>query len=347
MKEYNNILIRMPNWLGDMVMATPIIADLRKKWPQATITAMASKGLASLLVGNPHLNEIFTFSRPNEFLRREVRRDIISRLKQGKYDLGILLTNSFSSAVLLWKGEVKERIGFANEWRSLFLTKSVPMPKMKEKQHLVITYKKVLEPLGVKRTETAPELFVTSEERQAVRTLLSEYNIPKGNRLIGINPLAAFGDAKCWPPDRFRQLAETLASDKKTTILFFGDAQGMPKVKEICAGLPENVVNLAGMTSLRELVALIEACDLFITNDSGPMHIAAALKTPLLAIFGSTNEIATGPYQHGKIIHKHVSCSPCYLRKCPIDFRCMRKIDVEEVLKEVQNLSLHKVNSSL
>jgi len=335
MKEYRNILIRMPNWLGDMVMATPIIADVRKKWPQATITVMSSTALAPLLFGNPHLNEIFSFSRINEFAKRAEKRDVVARLRQGQYDLGILLTNSFSSAVLLWKGRINERVGFAKDFRSLFLTKSIPLPKMKGREHLVVTYKRLLEPLGIAASDTAPELFVMEEEREAIGQLLREYSIPRENRLIGINPLAAFGEAKCWPAERFRTLAIKLASDKRTTVLFFGDNQGVARIKEICAGLPENVVNFAGLTTLRELIALIEVCDLFVTNDSGPMHIAAALKTPLIAIFGSTNEIATGPYQHGRVIHKHASCSPCYLRKCPIDFRCMKRIDVEEVMKEV------------
>lgn len=330
-KEYQNIIIRMPNWLGDVVMATPLIADLRARWPNATITAMCLSSCSPLLIGNPHLNEIFSFTKPNAFLRRQ-DRNIVARIKQGKYDLGVLLTNSFSSAMLFWRGNIEERVGFASDCRSLFLTKAPPVPKTKQREHLVITYKKLLEPLGFSSSKTNPELFITQEERGAVKALLGEYSIPENNRIVGINPLAAYGPAKCWPAERFREVAKRLAEEKDVTVLFFGDNQGAPLVKEICADLPKNVINLAGLTKLRELMALIESCDLFITNDSGPMHIAAALKTPLVAIFGSTNEIATGPYEHGQVIHKHVECSPCYLRTCPIDFRCMKRITVEEVL---------------
>lgn len=336
MANYHNILIRMPNWLGDMVMSTPIIEDVKRLFPEAKITVMSLQSLSPLLFGNQNIDEIFTFSRPNEFLRRMGTRNVIFRVRQGKYDLGILLTNSFSSAFLFWKGRITERVGFANEWRRLFLTKTVPMPKMRGKEHLVTTYKRLLEPLGGRVTETAPELFVFPEEKHAVRDLLKKYGVPENHKIIGINPLAAYGEAKCWPKEKFRMLALKMAHESQLTLVFFGDTNGMALIKEICADLPSNVINLAGLTSLRELMAWISLCDLFLTNDSGPMHIAAALKTPLIAIFGSTNEVATGPYQHGVVIHKHVSCAPCYLRKCPIDFRCMNTIEVDEVISEIK-----------
>ncbi|MCC5832412.1 MAG: lipopolysaccharide heptosyltransferase II [Chlamydiales bacterium] len=335
--DFHNILIRMPNWLGDAVMATPILADLRVKWPNATITAMCQGGVGSLLIGNPHIDEIFTFSRPNEFLRRQEKRDLIQRIRQGKYDLGILLPNSFSSAWWFWRGGVKRRIGFASDWRSLLLTKAVAFPESRGKEHLVRTYKRLLAPLGIPLSDTMPELFVTEEEKQAAEQLLRQHRVPEKAKVIGINPGAAYGSAKCWLPDRFRTVIEKLLEDSNIYIVCFGDQEGAPLVHEICEGLPPRVINLAGITSLRELVALIQKCTVFLTNDSGPMHIAAALKTPLVALFGSTNEIATGPYKHGDVIHKHVDCSPCYKRTCPIDFRCMKSIETDEVYQALRH----------
>lgn len=331
MKEYLNILIRMPNWIGDAVMATPILADVRKKWPQASITAMCQGAVGSLLKGNPHLNEIFIFTRPNEFLRRQAGRDIIERLRQGKYDLGILLPNSFSSAWWLWRGRVKERIGFSSDWRTPFLTHSIPCPKERGKEHLVTTYKRLLVPLEIPISDTSPELFVMEEEKQAAIQLLAQQKIPEGAKIVGVNPGAAYGSAKCWLPERFRSVIQKLIEDPQVYVLCFGDQTGVSVVREICEGLSSQVINLAGTTSLRELIALIQQCSVFLTNDSGPMHIAAALKVPLVALFGSTSDVATGPYLHGEVIHKHVKCSPCYKRICPIDFRCMKKIEVDEV----------------
>lgn len=334
---FENILIRIPNWLGDAVMATPVIADVHEKWPRANLTAMCQGSSGDLLIGNPHVNEIFSFRRPNEFLRKIQNRDLIERIRQGKYDLGILLPNSFSSAWWFWRGCVRTRVGFAGDFRSLLLTHAVKYPKERGKEHLVVTYKRLLEPFGVPISETKPCLYVTAEEQTAAREMLEQHSIPKGALVIGINPGAAYGSAKCWPPERYRGVIKKLLAHPNAFILCFADQQGAELVNNICSGLPSQVINLAGSTSLRELIALIQKCDLLLSNDSGPMHIAAALKTPLVALFGSTNEIATGPYKHGQVIHKHVSCSPCYRRTCPIDFRCMMNIEVEEVYRSIIN----------
>ena len=168
-------------------------------------------------------------------------------------------------------------------------------------------------------------------KREAAKQFLAEQKIPAHATIVGVNPGAAYGSAKCWLPERFRAVVEKLAKRPNTYVLCFADQAGTPLVNAICEGMPPSVINLAGATSLRELIALIECCTVFLTNDSGPMHIAAALKVPLVALFGSTNEIATGPYQHGQVIHKHVECSPCLKRTCPIDFRCMKRIEVDEV----------------
>lgn len=313
-------------------MATPVIADLRTKWPKANLTAMCQgSGISALLRGNPHLNEILTFSKPNEFLRRQESRDLVLRLRQGKYDLGILLPNSFSSAWWFWRGRVKTRIGFATDKRSLLLTKALPFPEERGKEHLVLTYKRLLTPLGIPLSETAPCLYVTDTEKEAAIELLRQHKIPQGAIVVGINPGAAYGSAKCWLPDRFRAVIEKLIQRPNTYVVCFSDQAGASLVHDICKNLPPRVVNLAAATNLRELMALIEQCTVFLTNDSGPMHIAAALKTPLVALFGSTNAVATGPYGGGKVIHKHVECSPCYRRICPIDFRCMKQIEVDEV----------------
>jgi heptosyltransferase II len=326
-----NIIIRMPNWIGDAVMATPLIADLRHQFPEAQITAMCQGKIGELLLANPHLNEIFTFSRPNEFIRYQATRQLIARLRQGKYDLGLLLPNSLSSAWWFWRGAVKERIGFATDGRSLLLTRRPPLPKERG-EHLVLTYKRLLQPLEIAISTTKPQLFVTKEEMDAAALLLAAHKVPLQGTVIGINPGAAFGAAKCWPKEKFRALAKKILEKTNAHLLFFGDAQTAPLVHEICANLPSRVVNLAGLTSLRELIALLKQCSLFLTNDSGPMHIAAALQVPLVALFGSTDPFVTGPYQHGTIIRKdNISCAPCFRRVCPIDFRCMQRIEVDEV----------------
>lgn len=337
MNNPKNIIVRMPNWLGDLVMATPLLADLRSHWPDAQITAMAQSNVAPLLKNNPHIQEIYSFKRPSGWIHRNQPWDIISTLKKGKYDLGILTTNSFSSAWWFWWGNVQNRVGYTGHSRKMLLTQALPYPENRETQHLVITYKQLLEPLGIKVSNTAPELYISPEEQQVADEFLTNLKIdPNHHNLIGINPGAAYGSAKCWLPERFRAVAEKLLQDPRVALLFFGDQAGAPLVNEICKDLSDRVVNLAGRTTLRELMALIQKCRVLLTNDSGPMHIAAALKVPLVALFGSTSDVATGPYGGGTVIHKHVSCSPCYQRVCPIDFKCMKQISVEEVYEAIR-----------
>lgn len=335
MEAPQNILVRMPNWIGDLVMATPILSDLRKAFPKASITAMCRKPLCDLLKYDEAIDELFCFSKPsNDFVRRDDLRDIIAKIAAGKYDVGVLLTNSFSSAWWFWQGKVKRRIGYAAHFRRLLLTD--PIPFVREREHQVNTCKKLLKPLGIPISQTAPRLYVTGKEVEESKELLYQRGYVKGKTLIGINPGAAYGSAKCWPPDRFRALAKRLLEETDAYVVFFGDATTAGLVKEISRGLPERVIDLAGVTSLRELACLIKDCDVLVTNDSGPMHIGAAFGVPLVALFGSTDDELTGPYGQGKdVIRKKVKCSPCFKRVCPIDFPCMKEIGVDEVVQRV------------
>jgi heptosyltransferase-2 len=339
-KSPSNIIVRMPNWLGDLVMATPVLYDIRNKWPEAHITAMCQSNVAGLLKNDPNINELYSYSRPSQWIHSPQHREIIESLQHGEYDLGVLLTNSLSSAWWFWRGHVRNRIGYASHLRYLLLNKAVPFPRNIESQHLIQTYKMLLEPLGIPLSLTQPALYVSAEEQQTAKELLRSLGIdPEKHVIIGINPGAAFGSAKCWLPERFKNVTDRLLKHPEYVVIYFGDAAGAPLVNAICQGMPERVLNLAGKTNLRELVALIQQCKVFLTNDSGPMHIAAALKTPLVALFGSTSDIKTGPsYGNAKVIHKHVECSPCYKRVCPIDFRCMKRIEVDEVYQALEDM---------
>lgn len=336
--EFNNIIVRMPNWIGDMVMATPILSDLRKAYPNARITAMCRAPVCDLLREDPEVDELFCFSKTSGFSRRNDKKNIIEKLRMGKYDLGILLTHSFSSAWWFWQGKVKTRLGYDCNGRRLLLTHQVPWPDNIDRQHLVLTYKMLLEPLGIPVSDTTPRLFLSEREVREAKQLLKQQGVRSESVVVGINPGATYGSAKCWLPERFREVTEKLLQDPRIVIVYFGDQATATLVKEICQGLPSRVINLAGLTSLRELASLISLCDVLLTNDSGPMHIADALGTKIVALFGSTSEIVTGPYRTGKVIHKHVECSPCYQRTCPIDFRCMKRINAEEVYREIQQM---------
>ena len=162
--EYRNIIVRMPNWIGDMVMATPIISDLRKAYPNARITAMCRAPICDLLREDPEVDELFCFSKTSSFSRRSDKKNIIEKLRHGKYDLGVLLTHSLSSAWWFWQGGVKTKLGYDCNGRRFLLSEQVPLPENIERQHLVVTYKMLLEPLGISLSDTPPRLFLSDKE---------------------------------------------------------------------------------------------------------------------------------------------------------------------------------------
>lgn len=338
MKTPVNILVKMPNWIGDAVMATPILQDLRAQFPDARLTALCTNSIAALIAKDPNLNEVMSYKKPNGWIHRAEHYELIDALKKGAYDAGLLLTNSFSSAWWFWRGNVQNRVGFAKKGRSWLLDVAVPFPENLESKHLVEVYKHLLSPFGIAPSNTRPKLYLGEEDLAYKDTFFDLNKIEKDAIVVGINPGASYGSAKCWLPERFREVALKLLGNPKVVVLFFGDAAGSELVHEICKDMPSRVINLAGKTSLRELMALTAACSVFLTNDSGPMHIASAFDVPLVALFGSTSDIKTGPFNGGCVINKKVECAPCYKRVCPIDFRCMTSISSEEVYQKLNTL---------
>ena len=330
-----NIIVRMPNWVGDLVMATPILEDLRRAFPKAKITAMCIESICQLLEKDDRIDELFRFKKiPLFFARRQERRNVLQKLHLGKYDTGILLTNTFSSAWLFWIARIPIRIGYAKHFRRVLLTHPMKYP---ERGHQIERYKKLLAPLGIGICNTLPNIYLADKEISDAKELLYQRGYKEGRKLVGINPTSAYGPAKCWPKENFRKAAVELLSDPNLYLLFFGQSSDDLLIKQICEGLDPRAVDLAGVTTLRELAALIKNCDLLLTNDSGPMHIACAVQTPVVALFGSTDPEISGPYgERSTTIYKNLSCSPCGKRVCPIHFPCMKEISVKEVVQAIQ-----------
>ena len=314
----------MPNWIGDAVMASPIPKQIKKKWPMALITLMASEPIASIFQKDPNMDKFLIFEK------EESHRSLINELKSKEFDLGLLLTNSFSSAWLFYRAKIPYRVGYSKDFRSPLLSKKLPYPRKKTSEHMIQTYHKLLRRMGV-CGQVKPYLYLSIDEKKSAEKFLAKCGIEKDQIIIGISPSAAFGSSKCWPEERYREVAQKLLENPKVTVLFFGDPKSEDKVKKIAQDLGNRAYNLAGSTSLRQLMALLSKCDLFLTNDSGPMHMGCALNTTTIALFGSTSPEATGPYHKSTFIRKKVACSPCFKRECPIDFRCMKAIEVDEV----------------
>ncbi len=338
--SYQNIILRMPNWIGDIVMATPVIAAVKKHFQNAQLTVMCQYPASTLLELDPYIDEIFAFKRSKPvFLRRNAMGSVTENIRDGKYDLGILLTNSFSSAWWFFQGAVKKRIGYTNFPRNFLLTDGLHKPSKNVMVHQVDEYLNLLQLIGIKNQKIAPKLYLSDLEKVEAISKLKRYGIDFSRKIIGVCPGAAYGQAKCWPKEYFIQLLNKFKNQKeKAQFIFFGDMTQAFYIEEICRHFPELTLNLAGKTTIRELMGFVTCLDLFLTNDSGPMHIAEALGGKVLAIFGSTSKERTGPYENGKVLMQQVGCSPCYKRICPIDFRCMKRITPELVFNEIKKM---------
>jgi len=262
-----------------------------------------------------------------------------------RFDLAILLQNAFEAALLAWWARIPIRVGYARDGRSPLLTHAVAIDARISRMHQAYYYLGLLTGAGLPAQGSlqAPirdlrcDLDVRRADQEAARAMLRACGIREGERLIGVNAGAAYGGAKRWLPDRFAAVADHFAQTHGVRILVFGSIQERAIAEEVAAGMARPPVNLAGRTTLGQLMALIRECSLLITNDSGPMHLAAALGVPQVAIFGSTSDVATGPLGPRAEVLKHpVECSPCFLRECPIDLRCMTGLSAERVIEAAE-----------
>jgi heptosyltransferase II len=360
------ILIRGTNWLGDAVMTTPALVRLREKFPDAHITLLAPEKLRDLWLKHPAVNETITFAPDENML------SVVRKLRAGHFDVALVLPNSPHSALETWLARIPQRIGYARPWRNFFLTDAIPAraeavkmqkrsigeikervagnpesriqnPAIEQTAHQMHEYLHLAAALGASPEPVEPQLSVPPDEAQAVMKKfgLSDMRWP----VFGLNPGAEYGPAKRWPLEKFIAVAHEIQQRTNCTWLVFGgkaDEAVASRIESAIASPPTAVLDFAGKTSLRELMALLKICRVLLTNDTGPMHVAAALGTPVVAPFGSTSPELTGPGLPGdprhRLLKSDAPCSPCFLRKCPIDFRCMNGISVARVVEAVLSL---------
>ncbi|MGQ9499065.1 MAG: lipopolysaccharide heptosyltransferase II [Dissulfurimicrobium sp.] len=335
------ILIQSTNWIGDAVMSTPAVTALAELYPDAEMTILARSGPASIFAGDPRVKEVIVRDLGDN-MNRLLRPFSIARLiKARAFDMAVIFPNSFESALIPFLARIPRRIGYATDARAFLLTDSVPIPSDKETRHEVYyylglaDYLRKKECLKAKAASRLPELVlnVPKEGEEGAKRIISSLGLEKA-KLIGFNPGAAYGPAKCWPQGRFVALGRALVErHPESRILIFGTRKERSIAGDIQAGIGDAAYNLAGDTSLAEAMGIIRRLDLLVTNDSGLMHVGAALGVPLVAIFGSTNPVTTGPLsKKASVIQNKVDCGPCLKRTCPGGFECMQGIGVEEVL---------------
>jgi heptosyltransferase-2 len=324
----SRLVIRAPNWLGDAVMALPALAAVRSAMPETRIAIAAPAAVA------PVFGEE-TSAAPDEVLTIPDRGREAVILATGKFDAALLLPNSFRSAWTARRAGIPERWGFSGSLRGFLLTRAVGRPR--ERVHQAAYYAALASGLGFDVGESAPRITVREETARRADAVLSRHGVAPSMRLVGFAPGAAYGHAKRWPPSRVAQVIGRVARELGAVPVLVGAAGDRDAGREIESALPSGVtvVNLIGRTDLGQLAGVLARCSAFVSNDSGAMHLAAAVGVPVTAIFGPTDERATSPLgDHDVIVHQ-VFCRPCMLRDCPIDHRCMTRIGADVVFNAV------------
>ncbi len=347
------ILIRSTNWLGDAVMTMPAVQRLKQAHPQARIAVLTEPKLADLWRLHPDVAEVIARERsdcPLCLLRNE------RELRRGQFDAAVIFPNSWRSALSVWLARVPRRVGFRGHGRAWMLTDAMeesgdyatrPVMPVREIRKLgagkpaLVTFRhhvhrhlELVARLGADPTPCEPKLDVGAVKED-------EFPAPTDKPLLALSVGAEYGPAKRWPLERFVAVAKAIAESQGVRWILIGGPKDAALAGEAAQKIgSDTATNLAGQTTLGGLCRLLARCRLLLTNDSGPMHLAAAVGTPTVTIFGSTEPALTGPSvtlgSRHVILRHQPPCSPCFLRECPIDFRCMTAVGVEEAVEAVR-----------
>jgi len=338
-EKIGNILLRSANWVGDAVMTTPAIRGVRRNFPGARISILAKPWVAPVFSNNRNIDQVIIYDAQGRHNGWTGLLRLARDLKRYRFDMAVLFQNAFEAALLAFLAEIPRRLGYCTDARSILLTDRVRATRKLKNGHQIDYYLGILKGAGLTTDDRALSITVTEKEKQVALHLLKQYGAGDPENVIGINPGAAFGTAKRWYPERYAALIKRLHESCNASFFIFGGA-GEASLGSTISGLTgEYCINLCGKTSLREAIALINVCSLFITNDSGLMHVAAALDIPQVAIIGPTDPINTGPVNSlSHIVCVPTSCSPCLKPECPEDHRCMKKISVDLVFSEAESL---------
>ena len=330
-------LIRGVNWIGDAVMTTPALRAIRRARDKDTLSLLVKPWVAPLFDNDPLIDEVLHYTDEHSGVAGKFR--LAKELKSYKFDSAILLQNALDAAVAAFLARIPERIGYGRDGRGLLLTHSLPHRGEDRNIHHIDYYLRLLESVAIPPAGSDTWLYLDIDERLKARETLSTLKRP----ILGINPGASFGSAKMWLPHRFAEVAKNVIEKLDGSVVLFGGPGEVGIADDISGRLHElahegRIVSMAGKTSLRELMSLISECDVILSNDSGPMHIADALAVPLVAIFGSTSAALTGPRKPSShVFSSKLKCSPCFKRTCPDKgLACMESIGADEVFGAIK-----------
>lgn len=337
------ILVRGTNWIGDAVMSVPALRELRRIFPDDSITLHTRSWADGLFCDADFLDEIVTYD-PAKWRIRDVL-DNSQFLKRDDYDLAVILPNSFESAMTSYLSRIPRRIGYNKDLRGLLLTDPVAVPEWKSRRHEVFYYLNLISEIEKRIVgrdtvgQFVPDISidVSAERRRAAAKTIAEMAGGAGGPTIALGVGSTNSRAKRWPADRYAQLAERLGTELNVSIVLVGSADDSKVAAEVASMANVRIADLCGRTTIAEAVALLSEVDVLVSNDMGLAHIAPAVGTRTVVIFGPTDPTTTRPYSdNADIVKFDVECSPCMLRDCPIDHRCMTNVSVEMVAARVQ-----------
>ncbi len=347
-KKPESILIRSTNWIGDAVMTIPAVRDIRNNFPKSRITMLALPWVADVFRHSPWVDDIFIYDKGGKHKGFSGKYRLIRNLKEKRFSATILLQNAFEAALITKLARIPVRGGYNTDGRGLLLTHPVKKRAAIKDKHQVFYYQEMIAGLGLVTAGNQLELYLDPAAQKQVDKEWGKFkddnNLPANTYLIGFNPGAAYGPAKRWPPEKFGLLGREINRNINAVMIILGtkaDNNAAKIIKENI-GLKNRIIDLTGKTDLSTAMAWIEKCSVLVTNDSGLMHVGAALQTPIAAIFGSTDHIATGPWTDKKeIIRIPMDCSPCMQTHCPHKhFHCMEGISPEKVFTAIKDLLL-------
>jgi len=335
------ILIRATNWVGDAIMALPALRAVRSKFADARIGIVARPYVADIYREQGVCDELIPYDPKARHRGWRGRETLAAELRAKKFELALLFQNAFDAAWLAWRAGISERIGYARDGRGILLTKSIATPKPGEiPAHEKFYYLELLRRAGF--IENLPDdahiaLQVSDAARQRGAAILAGAGVRPNAHRIAVGAGASYGSAKCWPPERFAQTLNTFLRDSETDVILFGTAGEAAVSDAITRDLVRAAINLTGKTAIADLPGLLSQCHVFLGNDSGAMHVAAAVGLPVVAVFGPTDPCGTAPVTpRATIVQQKPYCSPCFLRRCPTDHRCMRAVTPEMVEAELR-----------
>jgi heptosyltransferase-2 len=330
------MLVIGPNWIGDAVMSTPALANLRHGLPKATIDLLVPRRVAPLFDDHPQIDRLVIRDDRQPWRTRLAQ---IIALRRCEYQMVLLLPNSFRAALDAWLLGSPIRLGYATDGRRWLLTHAVPAPAG-QPPHQIDAYLQLVAALGLPIVERVPTLAPTMQAEMQAEHLWAALGWGRHDRVIGICPGAAFGPAKRWWPERFAALADRLIASGGFRVVFFGSSDEVPLVELIRSQMTCEAVSLAGQDTLGSFMVLAARCAVVIANDSGSMHIANAVGTRVVVLFGPTDPRRTAPSTApAAVLHRDLACAPCFRTTCPYpDHPCMRLIEVDDVYQAVLDI---------